>query len=413
MKVAVIGVNHNKAPIEIREKVSFSESKKIEATDKILDMGIKEVVILSTCNRSEIYIVSNNKTIDSDIEKIKNFYVNYFKQEEIKKYLFAKKGLDSIYHIYNVSCGLDSIVLGEDQILGQVKDSIIFAMETGGSSKILNKLFREAVTTSKKVKTKLKISQNPLSISYIGIKYLKKKLKSFENKKVFIIGAGHMSKLALNHIIEERAKKIYMANRSKKNLLELIFDYDNIEIVGFEKRYEILKDIDILICATAAPHTIIKKEDIKNINKELYIMDIALPRDVEDEVRELDNINLYTIDDLKELSKESMKKREELSIKAKEMIREDVDEFLIWAKNTKVDKTIKSLNQKCNMIKVDTVDYIDKKLKLSCKDKKIVDKMINSALKRVIREPVLKLKDIKDEEKKKLYMKVLDELFEF
>ncbi|WXR60834.1 glutamyl-tRNA reductase [Peptostreptococcaceae bacterium AGR-M142] len=413
MKVAVIGVNHNKAPIEIREKVSFSESKKIEATDKILDMGIKEVVILSTCNRSEIYIVSDNKNIDLDIEKIKNFYVNYFKQEEIKNYLFAKKGLDSIYHIYNVSCGLDSIVLGEDQILGQVKDSIIFAIETGGSSKILNKLFREAVTTSKKVKTKLKISQNPLSISYIGIKYLKKKLKSFENKKVFIIGAGHMSKLALNHIMEENLAKIYMANRSKKNLLELIFDYENIEIVGFEQRYQILEDIDILICATGAPHTIIKKEDIKNINKELYIMDIALPRDVEDEVGELDNINLYTIDDLKELSKESMKKREELSIKAKEMIKEDVDEFLTWAKNTKVDKTIKSLNQKCNLIKVDTVDYIDKKLKLSCKDKKIVDKMINSALKRVIREPVLKLKDINDEEKKKLYMKVLDELFEF
>ncbi|MCT4583636.1 MAG: glutamyl-tRNA reductase [Peptostreptococcaceae bacterium] len=413
MKVAVIGVNHNKAPIEIREKVSFSESKKIEATDKILDMGIKEVVILSTCNRSEIYIVSDNKTIDSKIEKIKNFYVDYFKQEEIRNYLFAKKGLDSIYHIYNVSCGLDSIVLGEDQILGQVKDSIIFAMETGGSSKILNKLFREAVTTSKKVKTKLKISQNPLSISYIGIKYLKKKLKSFENKKVLIIGAGHMSKLALNHIMEENISKIYMANRSKKNLLELIFDYENIEIVGFEKRYELLEDIDILICATGAPHTIIKKEDMKNIKKELYIMDIALPRDVEDEVGELENINLYTIDDLKELSKESMKRREELSIKAKEMIKEDVDEFLIWAKNIKVDRTIKSLNQKCNIIKIDTVDYIDKKLKLSCKDKKIVDKMINSALKRLIREPVLKLKDIKDEEKKKLYMKVLDELFEF
>ena len=174
MNVAVIGLSHQEAPIEIREMASFSEAKKIEATSMLLDLGIEEVIILSTCNRSEIYIASS--TLDEDIKLVKDFYSRYFKSDKISDYIFIKKKDEAINYLYRVCSGLDSIVIGEDQILGQVKDALMTAMELDASKKFMNKLFREAITTAKNIKSTYKISENPLSISYIGVKFLKEKI---------------------------------------------------------------------------------------------------------------------------------------------------------------------------------------------------------------------------------------------
>lgn len=412
MKVAVIGVNHHKAPIEIREKVAFTESKKIEAIDTLLDKGIKEVIIISTCNRSEIHIVVKNECIDRKIDEVMKFYGEFFKLGDIREFLFYKKGIEAVEHIYRVSAGLDSIVLGEDQILGQVKDSLLFSMEMGASKKILNKLFREAVTTAKKIKRDLKISENPLSISYIGVKFLKEKIGSFEDKKVFIIGAGEMGKLALKHVLEENPKKICMTNRSHERLLNLSLEFPEVETVRYEKRFETLETTDILITATGSPHTVISKEDIAGA-KDIHIMDIALPRDVERDVEELSNVHLYDIDDLKKISDENVKKREELAKLAMEMIKVDMEEFIDWAHRIKVDNAIKSLNEKRVVIENDTYDYLNRKLDLSCRERRIVEKMISSALKRMIREPIINLKEIDEEEKRSQYLSVIDDLFEF
>ena len=176
MDIGVIGVNHNLAPISIREKVSFTDTRKIEAINTLLDKDINEIVILSTCNRSEIYIRATN--IEEKINVVEDFYKDYFNEEDIKSYLFSKSGKQAINHLFEVTSGLDSIVLGEDQILGQVKDAHEFSMKLGASKKVFNKLFREAVTTAKEIKSTTKISQQPLSISYIGIKLLKEKLNT-------------------------------------------------------------------------------------------------------------------------------------------------------------------------------------------------------------------------------------------
>ena len=173
MDVAVIGVNHHLAPIQIREKVSFTDSQKIEAINVLLDQDINEIVILSTCNRSEIYIHAN--TIDEKINVIKNFYEEFFHDDEIKNFLFSKTGERAMGHLFEVASGLDSIVLGEDQILGQVKKAHEFSMQLGASKKYFNKLFREAIMTAKEIKNTTKISEQPLSISYIAIKLLKEK----------------------------------------------------------------------------------------------------------------------------------------------------------------------------------------------------------------------------------------------
>ncbi|MDU2149507.1 MAG: glutamyl-tRNA reductase [Paeniclostridium sordellii] len=410
MNFAVVGVNHNDTPIHIRENVSFTDTQKIEGINFLLDNGISEVVVLSTCNRSEIYIYSDD--ILKKIEIVKDFYEDFFNVDNIKEYLFCKTGQDAIEHVFRVSAGLDSIVLGEDQILGQVKDAHEFSKQLGASKKVFNKLFREAITASKDIKTTTKISHQPISISYIGIKCLKDRLGSLEGKNALVIGIGKMSKLAMKHLEEEKLNSIYVTNRSYEKLQDIQDEYKNLIPIKYEERYSVLEKVDVVISATASPHTVIKKENMPNLSNTLIMMDIALPRDIDKNIDTLENIEVYDIDDLKKISDENDKKRRELACIGELLIDEKIDEFNDWLETIKIDPTIQSLNDKCTDIREDTLDYIYRKLDLNCKEKKIIDKMLTSALKRLIREPILNLKQIKDSGKQEEYIKIVEELFD-
>ncbi|CEN79383.1 glutamyl-tRNA reductase [Paraclostridium sordellii] len=410
MNFAVVGVNHNDTPIHIRENVSFTDTQKIEGINFLLDNGISEVVVLSTCNRSEIYIYSDD--ILKKIEIVKDFYEDFFNVDNIKKYLFCKTGQDAIEHVFRVSAGLDSIVLGEDQILGQVKDAHEFSKQLGASKKVFNKLFREAITASKDIKTTTKISHQPISISYIGIKCLKDRLGSLEGKNALVIGIGKMSKLAMKHLEEEKLNSIYVTNRSYEKLQDIQDEYKNLIPIKYEERYSVLEKVDVVISATASPHTVIKKENMPNLSNTLIMMDIALPRDIDKNIDTLENIEVYDIDDLKKISDKNDKKRRELACTGELLIDEKIDEFNDWLETIKIDPTIQSLNDKCTDIREDTLDYIYRKLDLNCKEKKIIDKMLTSALKRLIREPILNLKQIKDSGKQEEYIKIVEELFD-
>lgn len=410
MNFAVVGVNHNDTPIHIRENVSFTDTQKIEGINFLLDNGISEVVVLSTCNRSEIYIYSDD--ILKKIEIVKDFYEDFFNVDNINEYLFCKTGQDAIEHVFRVSAGLDSIVLGEDQILGQVKDAHEFSKQLGASKKVFNKLFREAITASKDIKTTTKISHQPISISYIGIKCLKDRLGSLEGKNALVIGIGKMSKLAMKHLEEEKLNSIYVTNRSYEKLQDIQDEYKNLIPIKYEERYSVLEKVDVVISATASPHTVIKKENMPNLSNTLIMMDIALPRDIDKNIDTLENIEVYDIDDLKKISDENDKKRRELACTGELLIDEKIDEFNDWLETIKIDPTIQSLNDKCTDIREDTLDYIYRKLDLNCKEKKIIDKMLTSALKRLIREPILNLKQIKDSGKQEEYIKIVEELFD-
>lgn len=412
MDIAVIGINHNLSPIGIREKVSFTDTKKIEATNILLDKDLREVVILSTCNRSEIYI--SCEEIEVGIDIVKNFYEEFFKLNEVSLYLFSKKDNEAIEHLFNVTSGLDSLVIGEDQILGQVKGAHELAMKIGSSKKLFNKLFREAITTAKEVKTVTKISQQPLSISYIGIKLLKEKIKNLQNKNILIIGLGKMNLLTIKHLEEENVGTIYIANRSIEKFKEIQKLYNNIEYVEYKDRYNILKDnqIDIVISATSSPHLVIKKEEIINIKRSIYFMDLALPRDIDFKIKDMENMELYCIDDLKNIQSENDEIRVRLSKEAHKIIVNKINEFIEWRDISIIDPTIQSLNKKCIEIKEDTLDYIFRKVDLNQRDKKIIEKMMTSALKRMIREPILNLKQVKNKGKREEYIKTIEELFD-
>lgn len=410
MDIGVIGVNHNVAPIEIREKVSFTDIQKIEAINYLLDKEIEEVIILSTCNRSEIYIQSKN--IEDKIKIVEEFYESFFNSPGVKQYLFTKKDRDAIEHIYKVSAGLDSIVLGEDQILGQVRDAHEFSMQLGASKKKFNKLFREAITVSKDIKTTTKISQQPLSISYIGVRFLEEKLGNLEGKNALVIGIGKMSKLTMKHLEEGKVNTIYVSNRSHGKIKEIENDYKNIVPIQYNDRYKVLNDVDMVISATASPHIIIKADEMPKIERKIYMMDIALPRDIDPAINKLDNVELYDIDDLKQIHDKNDQKRKELANIGLEMINESIDEFIEWLDSTNIDPTIESLNERCDEIREDTLDYIFRKVNLDNREKKIIEKMMTSALKRLIREPIINLKQTKDKGKREEYMKMVEELFE-
>ena len=412
MNIGVVGVNHNLAPINVREAVSFTDTKKIEAINILLDSEIDEIVILSTCNRSEIYI--SGEIIQQKVDEVANFYKDYFGVKDIEQYLFKKTTLEAIQHLFDVTAGLDSLVVGEDQILGQVKDAHEFCMKLGATKKVFNKLFRDAVTTSKEIKTITKISQQPLSISYIGVKLLKEKMGTLEGKNALIVGLGKMNLLTLNHLEEENVKNIYIANRNIEKTKEIENKFDNIIPIEYSDRHKIIqeKSIDIVISATSSPHLVIKYDDMPKLDKKIYIMDIALPRDIDTKLKELNYVELYDIDDLKEIHDKNDIKRNELAQKAQEIIKIKIDEFTEWLDLTFIDPTIQSLNSKCIEIKEDTLEYIFRKIDLNQREQKIIDKMLGSALKRVIREPIINLKQVKNKGQREEYIKVIEDLFE-
>lgn len=411
MRLAVIGVNYNKTPIDIREKVSFTKSKKMKASEDLLHKGIGEVCILSTCNRSEIYVA--DKDIESTISKVVEFFKVFFDVPNIEEHLFIKKDREVVSHIFNVASGLQSMILCEDEILGQVKEALKFSIENKYSKKVLNKLFREAITAGKSIKSELKISENPISIVYIAIKLLKRNMKSIEGKRACVIGMGDMGKLALTHLASEELEEIFVANRTYSNVLDLIQEFPNIKPIEYEKRYTVLDDIDILITATSSPHIIIDYEHIKKIKKELHIIDLAVPRDVEKRVRELSNIHLYDIDDFKNISEDNIQKREELSKVAEKIISLSVEKFMSWINSLKIEETVGNLNGRCNQIKKEYFQYIDDKLELDSKEKEVIEKMLEAALRKLIKEPVLNLKKFDNKSLAEEYSKTINKLFNF
>ncbi len=410
MDIAVIGVNHNKTPINIREKLSFTESKRIEVTEILLDKGIDEIVILSTCNRSEIYIASED--IKNSIEIVKETFLEYFEKEEFKNYLFVKEYDEAIRHIYYVCLGLDSIVIGEDQILGQMKDAMISAMELKSSKKFLNKLIRDSITFTKRFKTETNISDNPLSISYIGVKKLIKEVENIKEAIILLIGLGKMGMLALKHLEAEGIKNVIVCNRNYKKSLSIKKDFPFCLVGDYKKKEELIKEVDIIISATSSPHIIISEKNLRGRKEKLYLLDLALPRDIAPELADKEGVYLYNVDSLKSESEENLKIRKKIIDNSKEEIQKNIEDFNEWKLKTISDPVIKSLNDRCKEIKEDTLAYISRKVPLEARDKKIIDKMIASALKRLIREPILNLKDAKEEEKAKEYIDILNKLFE-
>ena len=361
MKFGYIGIDYKHADQDIRDRVSFTDNQKIDFLQKAGKAGIEQCFVLSTCNRSEVYFFAPEE-IAQPLGVIRTLYEEMFPGVDFSEYLKQREEMDAISYLFRVTAGLESMVLGEDQILGQVRDAFELSRTVGSTGKELNRVVQDAVTCAKKIKTKL--SERPLSVSYVGIRQLQETF-GIAGKKALVVGSGHTATLALRYLYEYGASHVTVCSRTFSHAGNLLHEFPTLTIIPFEKRYEAMKECELVVSATASPHHIIRKQ------------------------------------------------REELVQKGQRMIGEAIGETREWLATTGVDETIASLQQRCTEIVEDSYAYLNRKLDLSTRDQKIVKKILKASLKRLIREPILELKQTESKEQQEQYKKVLQDLFQF
>ena len=400
------GLNHHKAGIDIREKVHFKDSDIIDASEILENEGFDEVVILSTCNRSEIFaLTSEDKFSDEFFVK---FFENYFSLGGLSSFIFIKKDLDAINHLFSLTCGLDSLIVGEDQILGQASDAYETSLSLGFCKKILSEALKRAINLSKNIKSDSNISHIPLSLPYIAVKKAQE-FDDLSNKKALVVGIGNIGKLCIENLMETGAD-VYISNWNMDKSIKIQKEYENINIISYDKIQENLGDMDFVFSATASPHLVLKKEHFKNINKEINIFDLALPRDCDPEISKFSNVNLLDIDSIKDISRKNLDKRRKILQSYRVDIDKKSKEFYKWMKEVKIDYILKDLNDRCDDLADKTMDYIFRKTDMTGSQKKKVDKAVRNALKKIARDPVLAFKENHGEDFEKT-LKILTKVY--
>lgn len=411
MRFGYAGVRYQEAPLAVREQVSFTDSKKIELCQQMQRIGVEQCMVLSTCNRSEIFFFCPEKM---NMVAVKECYSGIFPGVKIAPYLQSLEDRDAMEYLFRVTAGLESLVLGEDQILGQVGDAIDFSRTMGFAGKELNKVVRDAITCAKNIKTTFRISETPLSVSYVGIRELKK-ISSIEGKNVLVIGSGKTASLALTYLYECGAQQIFVCSRNRSHAGRLKQSFPKLQVRDYEDRYQLMEHCSIVVSATASPHIVVREKEVMNVLKKreggIVFLDLAAPRDIEEGLERLAEVEIINLDTLQRICSDNRKLREELATKSSFMIEESVAETEEWLRVSRMDETIESLQRRCSRIVEDSFSYLDRKLVLEYREKKIVKKVLNASLQRLIREPIQELKQLDTIEEQNEYKKMVEQLF--
>ncbi len=399
MPIIGAGLSHKTAPVEVRERLSINEEKLPEALERLSTYDtIAEAVILSTCNRTEIYVVATD--LEKGKEQIVNFLSVYHEVPEntFSDCLYFLNERKTVHHLFRVVSSLDSMVVGEAQILGQVKQSYMIAYENGNTGTILNRLFRHALECGKKVRSDTAIGEMPVSVSYAAVQLAKTVFESLEKRPVMVIGAGKMSELTIKHLVSNGASPILVTNRTFKRAKELAEKFCGIAI-PFEEKFEKMSEADIVISSTGAPSYIITRDDALNVMrarrfKPIFFIDIAVPRDVEPGIGEIENVFLYDIDDLKAVVDESLRERKQEAEKGEEIVREEVEKFMSWLGSLDVVPTIKELREKMESIReMELSKALSRLSKLDDREKEVVKALASGIINKVLHTPIVKLKE--------------------
>jgi len=417
MNICVIGLSHKTAPVEIREKVAFSSQQKLEEglmLIKKLD-GVKECIIISTCNRVEMYLVGESNGIFDKIVEALSCY-HGVKKEELMPHLYLKEDREAIRHIFKVASGLDSMVLGEPQITGQLKEAYGYAAGKNATGFFTNKIMHTAFSVAKRVRTETKIGSFAVSISYVAVELAKKIFESLEGKKAMLIGAGEMAELAAKHLLSNGIKEIIVANRTYERACYLANEFNGIPC-SFEEFPEKLKFVDIVISSTGAPTFIITPDKVKEAikarkNKPMFFIDIAVPRDIDPKVNELDNVYVYDIDDLQNVVDANLLERQKEAKKAEIIIEEELDSFQQWLKSLNVKPILVALRKHFEDVKNAEYEEAKKKLShLSEKDLKVIEALLNAVINKMLHHPTVFLKNLSTMDNAYQYVDAIKELF--
>jgi glutamyl-tRNA reductase len=394
----IIGLNHRTAPVEVRERLAFPPERIGHALRGLVEReAIAEGVILSTCNRVEVCVLAA-EPFKGDVA-VREFLSAFhgIPQPELNGYLYHHVGEEAVRHLFRVSSSLDSMVLGEPQILGQVKDAYGFAAEFRAIGPILDKFYSKAFSVAKRVRTETKVASSAVSVSYAAVELARKIFGSLKEQTVMLIGAGEMCELAARHLLSAGVKGIMVTNRTFERAVKLAEEFGGTPI-RFDELLVHLKRADIVLSSTGAPHFILSRADVDEVirirkNRPMFFIDMAVPRDIDPDANRIDNVYVYDIDDLNNVIETNIEERQREAARAEEIVAFEVRGFLRWLEAQQVTPTIVTLRRKFEEIK--NAEVAKAVAALGTEDqrtRKVMEAMASAILNKVLHPPIAALK---------------------
>lgn len=395
MNLIVIGVNHQTAPVEVREQFAIPEARLPEAVKTLASQpGIEEAMIVSTCNRVELVARASDPQADLS-GCLQELYG--FDPQPYRKYLYEYRERDAVRHIFRVASSLDSMVVGEPQILGQVKEAYATARAVGAVTSQLDALYSRAFAVAKRVRTETAIATSAVSIASVAVELAKKIFGNLQGKSVYLVGAGKMCELAARHLLAHGATKIYVGNRTYERAAALATKFNG-EPISFDSLYDTVDRADIVITSTGAPHTIFRKEHGEKFlsrrkNRPMFFIDIAVPRDVDPGMNKLDGIFVYDIDDLQQVVSSHISDRRAEADRAEAIVQLEVDKFQARLQTLDVVPTIVSLQEHLETVRQAEIDRVRGRLgTLSPEQEMAVEALSRGIINKIMHTPITTLK---------------------
>ncbi len=398
MNLALIGINHRTAPVEVRERMHIPESGLAQAVSDLIHRGgIHEGLILSTCNRVEVMTSAEDSV---DAEPIMQQFLADHHQCELgpyQRFFYRYQQEEVVRHMFRVASSLDSMIVGEPQILGQLKRAYALASEAGGMNGSLKEIANQALVVAKRVRRETALGSAAVSVSYAAVELAKKIFGSLNGKTIFVIGAGKMSELAAKHLLRSGASTIYVTNRTYERAVQLAAAFHGTAI-AFERLFEHLPEADIVISSTGAPGYVVDKDHAAKIlsarrNRPVFFVDIAVPRDIDPLVNELDNAFVYDIDDLGQVVEANKKQREREAVWAEEIVQEEVHRTMRRLASRDLVPTIVALEDRLNAIRAAEIERYNSRLgNLTPEQRQAVDALTRGIMNKILHGPITELK---------------------
>ncbi len=395
--ILLLGVNHKTTPLAVREQLALGKgyAEPLQALRNI--QGCKECYLLSTCNRVEILVIAEEHSqVEAQIAEL--LFGGSVASEHRRNYLYIYRNQEAVHHLFMVSTSLDSMIVGEAQILGQLKEAYRHASESQCTGPILNKLLHKSFSVAKRVRSETLIGASAVSISYAAVELAKKIFGSIENKNVLLIGAGEMAELAAEHLVGQGVRKVVVVNRTLSRAMDLAKRFNG-TAASLDELFPQLEQADIVISSTGAPNIILQKQDMKPImrerrNEPIFLIDIAVPRDLDPGLNDLDNVYLYDIDDLQNVVEINKSERDKEAVKARRIVDEEALNFQAWLESLSIVPTITALRKKADDICQGELERTLCRLRhLPPDEQKIIEKMAQSISSKLLHGPVTYLKD--------------------
>ncbi|MBM3932818.1 MAG: glutamyl-tRNA reductase [SAR202 cluster bacterium] len=404
MQILLTGLNHKTAPVEVRERVSFSKEQLSRALP-LLAARTGEAVVLSTCNRTEVYTATDSPE-DSALE-IRSFLADFHgvAMGDVSPHLYDRAGREAVHHLFTVSAGLDSMILGESQILGQVRTAFALAAEHGAVASEVSRLFHRAIRTGRRVREETEISRNALSISYAAVQLAQKVMGRLAGKRVLLIGAGDAGQLVARALRTTGAADLMIANRTLSRAEELASELSG-RAVPFADIPSALIDADIVIAATEAPEFVLRTSDLKAAfahrnARPVFLFDLSVPLNIDPQTAKLDGVSLYDIDDLSAIAEENLQNRRNAADAAAKIVDEETDAFMSWWSTLDALPLVKSLRAQAEDTRARELARAVRKLgDLPPEQLEIIDALTRSITNRLLHDPTLALKQADEAELK-------------